>query len=117
MLNEIEALGRNNTWSLVPRPAHRNVLNYHWVFRLKQDKHGDITTHKARLVANRMKQIDGVDVEETFSPRREALHDLPHFINCHIQRVGSTATGRVERLSSWCPQRRSVHAPTSWFSR
>jgi len=68
MLEEMDALMNNNTWSLVPRTADQNVLSCKWVYKLKQDEHGMICKHKARLVANGFRQVDGVDYHETFAP-------------------------------------------------
>lgn len=67
MTEELEALHKNNTWELVYRTLQQKVLNCKWVFKLKLDEKGDISRHKARLVANGMRQIEGVDVEETFA--------------------------------------------------
>lgn len=68
MKKELDALQKNNTWDLVLRRPEHNVLGCKWVYRLKHDENGTITKHKARLVANGMHQIDGVDVQETFAP-------------------------------------------------
>lgn len=68
MISEMEALKRNRTWKLIPRTLEHNVLHCKWIYRLKQDKKGKITHHKARLVANGMCQIDGIDVQDTSNP-------------------------------------------------
>ncbi|XP_038901238.1 uncharacterized mitochondrial protein AtMg00820-like [Benincasa hispida] len=63
MLEEYEALIRNNTWSLTPLPQDRKVIGSKWVFRLKQTPSGEI----ARLVAQGFNQDYGIDYFETFS--------------------------------------------------
>lgn len=67
MISEMEALEKNGTWLLVPRTLKHNVLSCKWVYKLKQDENGRITRHKAHLVANWMRQIDGINVQNTFT--------------------------------------------------
>lgn len=68
MVSEMNALRKNETWKLIPRTPKHNVLSCKWVYKLKQDENGQISRHKARLVANGMRQVDGVDVHDTFAP-------------------------------------------------
>lgn len=68
MDSEMEALIRNKTWTLVPSRPGMNVLSCKWVYQLKQDDEGNISRHKARLVANGMRQRSGLDFSETFAP-------------------------------------------------
>jgi Reverse transcriptase (RNA-dependent DNA polymerase) len=56
MKEEIEAIERNKTWSLVEVPRDRNVIGVKWVFRTKIGPDGGIIKHKARLVAKGYKQ-------------------------------------------------------------
>jgi histone deacetylase 1/2 len=51
MNNEYEALLRNRTWHLVPRPKGKNVIGCKWVYKVKRKADGSIDRHKARLVA------------------------------------------------------------------
>lgn len=68
MVSEMKALEKNETWSLIPRALEHKVLNCKWVYKLKQDENGNISRHKARLVANGMRQIDDIDVHDTSAP-------------------------------------------------
>jgi hypothetical protein len=77
---------RNEVWSLVPRPK-QNIVGTKWVFRNKQDKHGDETfarqtrsktRNKARLMAKGYAQVVGLDFDGTFAPvaRLESIQIL-----------------------------------------
>ncbi|GKB69961.1 ribonuclease H-like domain-containing protein [Tanacetum coccineum] len=68
MLDEYNALIKNNTWVLVPRPPDANIVRSLWLFRHKHNADGSLNRYKARLVANGNTQIVGIDVDETFSP-------------------------------------------------
>ncbi|GKC92444.1 ribonuclease H-like domain-containing protein [Tanacetum coccineum] len=68
MLDEYNALIKNNTWVLVPRPPDANIVRSLWLFRHKHNADGSLNRYKARLVANGSTQIAGIDVDETFSP-------------------------------------------------
>nr|GEZ76139.1 ribonuclease H-like domain-containing protein [Tanacetum cinerariifolium] len=67
MYDEYNALVKNGTWLLVPRPACVNMVRSMWLF--KHNFHADrtLSRYKARLVANGSSQQLGVDFDETFS--------------------------------------------------
>ena len=68
MNNEYQALLRNRTWHLVPRPKGKNIIGCKWVYKIKRKADGTIDRYKARLVAKGYKQQYGIDYEDTFSP-------------------------------------------------
>ncbi|GJU74314.1 ribonuclease H-like domain-containing protein [Tanacetum coccineum] len=68
MRDEYTALIKNKTWTLVPRPPDTNIVRCMWLFRHKYLADGTLSRYKARLVANGSTQLEGVDVDETFSP-------------------------------------------------
>ncbi|SGY14895.1 BQ5605_C013g07155 [Microbotryum silenes-dioicae] len=49
-------------------PAGEILLRSGWVFWTKRNQHGDITDHKARLVAHGCAQHPGLDFEKTYAP-------------------------------------------------
>ncbi|CAH9094778.1 unnamed protein product [Cuscuta epithymum] len=67
MHEEMEALHRNHTWTLVPRTDH-TPITCKWLFRIKRNADGSIARYKARLVARGFLQQAGRDYAETFSP-------------------------------------------------
>lgn len=72
-LNSISELG---TYKLVELPAGMNVIGTTWTYRIKHDGNGEITEHKARLVAQGFTQKPGIDFQETFAPvaRIDSIH-------------------------------------------
>nr|GEZ46660.1 ribonuclease H-like domain-containing protein [Tanacetum cinerariifolium] len=68
MRDEYSALIKNKTWVLVPRPTDTNIVRCIWLFHHKYLGDGTLSRYKARLVANGSTQLEGVDVDETFSP-------------------------------------------------
>nr|GFC34304.1 ribonuclease H-like domain-containing protein [Tanacetum cinerariifolium] len=67
MLGEYNALIKNGTWILVPKPAGVNMVRSMWLFKHKFHANGTLSRYKARLVANGSSQQQGIDVDETFS--------------------------------------------------
>ncbi|GJV41603.1 ribonuclease H-like domain-containing protein [Tanacetum coccineum] len=65
--DEYTSLIKNKTWTLVPRPPDTNIVRCMWLFRHKFLADGTLSRYKARLVANGSTQLEGVDVDETFS--------------------------------------------------
>nr|GEY73274.1 ribonuclease H-like domain-containing protein [Tanacetum cinerariifolium] len=68
MHDEYNALVKNGTWILVPRPAGINLGRSMWLFKHKFHADGTLSRYKARLVANDSSQQLGIDCDETFSP-------------------------------------------------
>ncbi|KAG8484252.1 hypothetical protein CXB51_023902 [Gossypium anomalum] len=68
MDEEIEALNKNQTLELVPKPKNCKLVTCKWVYRLKRKSDGTVDRCKARLVARGFSQSYGLDYEETYSP-------------------------------------------------
>nr|GEX26748.1 ribonuclease H-like domain-containing protein [Tanacetum cinerariifolium]GEY14672.1 ribonuclease H-like domain-containing protein [Tanacetum cinerariifolium] len=67
MYDEYNALIKNNTWVLVPKPPNVNVVWCVWLFRHKYHAEGSLSRYKTHLVANERSQQFGVDCDDSFS--------------------------------------------------
>jgi hypothetical protein len=76
---------RNQVCKLVERPKNHNVIRTKWVYRNKQDQDGIVVRNKARLVAQRYIQVEGLDFGETYAPvaRLEAIRILLSYACAH----------------------------------
>jgi hypothetical protein len=86
MHEELNNFKRNRVWSLVEKPKDcRNVIGTKWVFENKQDVNGILVRNKARLVAQRYSQVEGIDYGETYAPvaHLESIHILLAYASHH----------------------------------
>ncbi|GJW06777.1 ribonuclease H-like domain-containing protein [Tanacetum coccineum] len=65
MYDEYNALVKNGTWLLVPRPAGVNIVRSMWLFKHKFHADGTLNCYKPRLVANGSSQQLDVGFDET----------------------------------------------------
>lgn len=59
MKEEIRSLYVNQTWILVPKPENCSINECKWLFKVKNES--DRIRLKARLVAKRFTQKEGID--------------------------------------------------------
>src|SRR3954465_15327950 len=67
MKSEIDSMYTNKVWTLVDIPEDRKAVENKWIFKKKTDANRNVSVYKARLVAKGLRQIQGVNYEETFS--------------------------------------------------
>ena len=67
MKQELDALYHTNTWELVPKPPHFNIVRNHWVHKIKWHADGTIERFKDCLIAKGYTQEYGLDYTDTFS--------------------------------------------------
>jgi hypothetical protein len=60
---ELNALKKREVFELVDRPTGRKIIKNRWVFKVKSDGRC-----KARLVAKGFSQVEGLDLDQVFSP-------------------------------------------------
>jgi len=59
MAKEIEALEKNNSWSVEKLPPCKRSISCKWVLKVKYKSDESIKRYKARLVIRGDKQIEG----------------------------------------------------------
>jgi hypothetical protein len=67
MNEKLEKIEKNKTWYIIPRLNHKNVIGTKWLYRNNLNKKGYIVRKKARMVCKWYAQVEGMDIEETFS--------------------------------------------------
>jgi len=68
VLDELNALKKNETWEIVSLPHDKKKVGCKWVFTIKCKADGSVERYKARLVAKGFTQTYGIDYQETFAP-------------------------------------------------
>jgi hypothetical protein len=72
MEDEMRLMSSNNVWDLEEIPKGAKTVGCKWVYKTKYDSNGNIEKYKARLVAKRFTQREGVDY-------------MRHFLQSHIR--------------------------------
>ncbi|GJQ92043.1 putative ribonuclease H-like domain-containing protein [Tanacetum coccineum] len=75
MQEELLQFKIQKVWILVDLPHGKKAIGTKWVYRNKKDERGVVVRNKARLVAQRHRQKEGIDYDEVFAPmaRIEAI--------------------------------------------
>jgi hypothetical protein len=78
MMEEMDTIEENGTWSLISLPPGRKLIGVKWLFKVKRDEHGAVSKHKACLVVKGYAQRHGIDYDEVFAPvaRLDSVHLL-----------------------------------------
>lgn len=91
MVEELQAIERNNTLNLVELLAHTKPIKVKWMLKLNHNVEGSIVRHKARLVAQGFLQITRVDYSEVYAPVTRLKTD--RLVEpCHASKVGRHIT-------------------------
>ncbi|KAJ9545396.1 hypothetical protein OSB04_025103 [Centaurea solstitialis] len=75
MQEELLQFVLQRVWDLVDLPRGHRAIGTKWIFRNKNDARGIVIKNKARLVAQRYTQEEGIDYDDVFAPvaRIEAI--------------------------------------------
>ncbi|GKC12662.1 putative ribonuclease H-like domain-containing protein [Tanacetum coccineum] len=68
MQDELLQFKLQKVWTLVDLPNGKRAIGTKWFYRNKKDERGIVIKNKARLVAQRYTQEEGIDYDEVFAP-------------------------------------------------
>jgi hypothetical protein len=68
MVEEMDALDKNEAWDIVEFPAGRKLVGRKWLFKKNFNAQGKVDKYKARLVVKGYSQVEGIDFGDIFSP-------------------------------------------------
>ena len=68
MVEEMEALHKNETWDIVEFPVGRKCVGSKWFFKKNFNAQGKVEKYKARLVEKGYSQVEGIEFGDIFSP-------------------------------------------------
>nr|GEW26924.1 integrase, catalytic region, zinc finger, CCHC-type, peptidase aspartic, catalytic [Tanacetum cinerariifolium] len=63
-----EESSSGHVWELVSKPDRVMIIALKWIYKFKLDEYGDVLKNKARLVAKRYRQEEGINFKESFAP-------------------------------------------------
>jgi hypothetical protein len=67
MAEEYHSILKNDAWENVLRPKGKSVVTSKWIYKINHAADGSVGKYKARFVARRFSQVEGIDYEETFA--------------------------------------------------
>ena len=75
---------KNKVWTLIDLPDDRRAIENKWILKRKTGPDSSVTIYKARIVAKKIRQVQGVDYDEIFSLVSMLKVCPNHVSNCHI---------------------------------
>jgi hypothetical protein len=67
MVEEMDALDKNEAWDIAELLAGRKYVGSKWLFKKKFNAQGKVEKYKAQLVAKGYSQVEGIEFGEIFS--------------------------------------------------
>lgn len=68
MHEEMMAIHRNNTWELTQLPKGKRAIGLKSIYKSKFNPDSSLLRKKMRMVAKGYSQLEGIDVDEVYSP-------------------------------------------------
>jgi hypothetical protein len=67
MVEEMDALDKNEAWDVFYLPDGRKFVGSKWLFKKKFNAEGKVEKYKSRLVAKGYSEVEGIDFGDIFS--------------------------------------------------
>jgi hypothetical protein len=67
MVEENDALDKNEAWDIIELPTGRKFVGSKWLFKKKFNAQGKVEKYKSQLVAKGYSQVEGIDFGKIFS--------------------------------------------------
>jgi hypothetical protein len=74
MRRQLDAFSKNKTWKRVPLPHGRKAIKRKWVFKIKNNKRGNMRMYKSKVRACGSSQRDMIDYMETCALLEVGIH-------------------------------------------
>nr|GFA41279.1 integrase, catalytic region, zinc finger, CCHC-type, peptidase aspartic, catalytic [Tanacetum cinerariifolium] len=124
MLEEIHQFDRLQVWELVDKPFSKSIIKLKWLWKNKKEEDQTVIRNKARLVAKRYAQEEGIDFEESFAPvarlEADSSFELTAFSDAdHAGCIDSrkSTSGGIQflgdKLVSWMSKKQNCTAMSS----
>jgi hypothetical protein len=98
IMEEMDFIEENGTWSLIDLPPGHKSIGVKWVFKVKRDEHGVVFKHKAGLMVKGYVQQHGINYDKVFTHGSARLTVLAHHPH---------NTRGVGKCTIWTSNRRS----------
>jgi hypothetical protein len=109
MVEETEALDKNEAWDLVKLPNERKLIGSKWVYKKKLNAKGGVEKYKACMVENRYSQVERIDFGEIFSTiaKSTSIRFILFLVAAFVLEVEQM--GCKSNVPTWGPKRRNLH--------
>ncbi|GKB45079.1 retrovirus-related pol polyprotein from transposon TNT 1-94 [Tanacetum coccineum] len=109
MQKELHEFKHLEVYELIPRPNKVMVITLKWIYKVKLDELAGILKNKARLVARRYRQEEGIDFEESFAP----------VARLEVVRIFLAFAAHMNMISTRWIQKKSLYGlkqdPRAWY--
>ncbi|KRX74502.1 Retrovirus-related Pol polyprotein from transposon TNT 1-94 [Trichinella sp. T6] len=100
---ELASHRENQSWEPAILPPQKKAIKNKWIFKTKYKEDETIERRKARLVAKRYSQLQGIDYEDTFAPT------LGYSSLRYLLSFAAKYNFEVEQMDVYCRLRKSIY--------